>query len=313
MIKLFTLVLSLTIMLLTSCTGTPKSSQPVIVIRSFRGDFSLGGFYAVHPDGSPAKGFPRSLLGDEPQWSKDGKWVVFSTYNRLFALNTSQIIFMRSSGRDRIALTDKEGDSRSPAWSPDGRSIAYEACGKIYVVDVSCFIEGGSIRECPILPRQIASGYDPDWEPTGERILYNTYESGSYNYSIQMVDSDGSGTAHTITTPGLEGCGEPKWSPDGSEIVFGCWDGIMYRILEDGTLLTSYVDLDISGRDPKWSPDGKRIFFVSVMADDLAKPVNMEGSVVSSALFSMKPDGTDVVRITSRNDEHIDWFSIQPK
>jgi Tol biopolymer transport system component len=315
--KYSTFPLFLVFVLLAGCGNFFKAHQPVIVMSTFDGDFSWGRLYAIHTDGSHASGIPGGL-GDDPQWSKDGKWVVFSKDN-FFEVNATQIILMRANGSHRIPLTDKKGDSRSPSWSPDGHAIAYEDSAKIYIVDVSCLIDGKSPKDCPISPRQITEeySYSPDWDPSGNRILYNTHDAQPKEREIKVINADGAGPNETIFTPGLQYCRKPKWSPDGEEILVSCSEAVwggggMYRIRKDGTLLTSYLDLGISGDEPQWSPDGERIFFTSMMGEDLGEPVNMEGTVISNALYSMKPDGSDLLRLTSQSDEYIRWFALMP-
>jgi Tol biopolymer transport system component len=294
---------------LTGCSLLSRADQPVIVVDTFRGDFSLGALYAIHSDGSHASGIPAGL-GDDPQWSKDGKWIVLRKHN-FFDFNATQIILMRANGSHRIPLTEY-GYNRSPSWSPDVHTIAYESGNIIYILDVGCLLDGKKLKDCPLNPRRLTAGNAPDWDPTGKKIVFNTIDYSTYESYIQVINADGTGPIETFSPSGIKNCYNPKWSPDGEEIVFGCGGEKIYRILKDGALITSYLDLGISGDEPLWAPDGERIFFTSMMGDDLGEPVNMEGTVISNALYSMKPDGSDLLRLTSRNDEYIRWFALMP-
>lgn len=59
------------------------------------------------------------------------------------------------------------------------------------------------------------------------------------------------------------GYGEPRWSPDGTQIAFTDSYGEIFVINSDGTHRRSLKDQTGSGSTPDWSPDGKKIIFVS--------------------------------------------------
>lgn len=65
-----------------------------------------------------------------------------------------------------------------------------------------------------------------------------------------------------LTNGMLKNCGEPRWSPDGRNIVFHD-HGLIYTINSDGT----DVRMIGEGAFPDWSPDGQRIAFVKNKKD----------------------------------------------
>jgi Tol biopolymer transport system component/DNA-binding winged helix-turn-helix (wHTH) protein len=121
-----------------------------------------------------------------------------------------------------IAITSDGGQNVQPAWSPDGRYMAFHSAkrGGIWIVPS----RGGA-------PRQIVEvGSQPAWSPDGTRLAFNTDElsdlipfgfmaqSGAI---IRIVNADGSG-ARDVTSPGqpFGWHGGPAWSPDGRRISF---------------------------------------------------------------------------------------------
>jgi TolB protein len=88
----------------------------------------------------------------------------------------------------------------------------------------------------------------------------------------------------------------PRWSPDGSRIVFqSTRDGNyeIYVMNADGSnqqRLTHQLEAD---RQPDWSPDGKRIVFQSFRGS------NSYSGAMNSDLWSMDPDGGNLAQITA--------------
>jgi TolB protein len=153
-------------------------------------------------------------------------------------------------------LTDARCTSAYPAWSPDGKKVAFASNRTgtlhLYVMDA----DGSGVK-------QLTRGADrcraPAWSPEGKRIAFcRATPDGD---RVQVIDADGGDPK-----PVGEGDGsEPAWSPDGKQILFasargghgfGVWvmdaDGGNARELTGGDNPVGFVY-------PAWSPDGKRI------------------------------------------------------
>lgn len=118
-------------------------------------------------------------------------------------------------------LTDGSVNDWGPAWSPDGRQIAYVSNlggnhgEELYVINK----DGGP-------PRRLTSTAEretaPSWSPNGEEIVYLLFwwdEALGYFIGDLHVMNVVSGATRQLTdTPKLEW--EPHWSPDGRFITY---------------------------------------------------------------------------------------------
>ena len=199
------------------------------------------------------------------------------------------------------ARADGSGDARvfsdlplsqTPAWSPDGRAVAFTALVgpppqggppdlAIYIADA----DGANrhrLRPAELHPYEI----HPDWSPDGTHLAFATISGDiADGPALAVAASDGS-LFHIL---GVRG-DSPQWSPDGRSILYWFERGKNAAIYVVGTDGTHERQLTSSaGRDevPRWSPDGRTITFQS----------DREGPMT---IFVMNADGTGVRRVRPR-------------
>jgi len=217
----------------------------------------------------------------ELTWSPDGMTISF--------MMNSQV-YLRSNGGSIRLLISGVRMSRSPAWSPDGKRIAF-----VFVSDDSAGIaltdtNGANFRTVFSIP--CGSGCTipdrPAWSPDGNRLAFG-YVGGIHLLEVES-------RTITIIRNDTTVDGQPAWSPDGRKIVYASgpmtnsgWRPSIWVMDADGNnrvRLTTTFDTD-----PVWSPDGKQIAFTSFRV--ARNPANdPEG-----AIYVMNADGANEKQI----------------
>jgi Tol biopolymer transport system component len=199
------------------------------------------------------------------------------TNGRLAYFYGARIFTLESNGKQLRSL----GTGLSPAWSPNGRRLAFDApTSNNY--DVWTMRPDG--RDRRRVTNDPAPDYFASWSPDGTELVF-TSDRGA-GEDLYVVRADGTGERRLTTDPAPDW--GAAWSPDGSRIAFAG--------NARGNLEVELVNPDGSGRvaltndpardyDPAWSPDGARIAFTSERDGD-------------ANVYVMNADGSGVVRLT---------------
>jgi Tol biopolymer transport system component len=187
------------------------------------------------------------------------------------------------------------GTNLAAQLSPDGRSIAIDLVGVLWVLPAP----GGPARR---LTSDLFDIAQPDWAPDSATIAFQSYRDGVFN--IWTVRADGSGTRQL--THGPYDHREPRFSPDGTRIAFSSDRSGSYGVylLDPATgAITTVADTAAEEYEPAWSPDGNRIAFVvantRIDVIDLATGVRETavtvpaGQVIHAPAWT--PDGTELL------------------
>lgn len=108
-------------------------------------------------------------------------------------------------------------DAEDPAWSPDGKQIAFSNVGasgrsEIYVMNA----DGTGERKLVGMGGDL---FSPTWSPDGRRVAFMSNVNRQQGvYSPYAVRTDGHGL--TRLTDAVAADSGPAWSPDGKEIAF---------------------------------------------------------------------------------------------
>jgi len=198
--------------------------------------------FLMNPDGSGTTQLTDATKGDEqPSWSPDGRRLVFNREGALFEAPVT--------GGPARRVGGGIGNAGDPAYSPDGRLIAYDyrrpgyKNREIYLMRS----DGTGIR--PLTSLGYVSAL-PAWSPDGKTIAFMSNLRGG-TYQVYTIRVDGTHLEQVTTSP--TDVIQPAWTPDGKSIGY-VRDGAIW-INTDGkdTQLTSGKDND---SDPAWRPPG---------------------------------------------------------
>ena len=268
--------------------GRPTTPEKPLNGRIVFGRFdnALGDtvLYAVNPDGTHLVQL-RPEVHEGPFWSPDGKQI--GAIDAVMNADGSGYRF-RDYSRPPMFLYAWD-------WSPDGERLLMEGFDDnvpdvhgVYTVRAS---DGGDIKR---LDQPGDVGVPGQYSPDGKTVAYGGIFDGTAD-SIILVNVDGTDRRRLGTlTPGYL-----AWAPDGRSLLTSV-DSRLYSV----DVVTGKVTwIRMKGAPAAqiwggtWSPDGTRILF----------RWHIDGDNVD--LFTMVPDGTDVVRVTDDPDDErfMDW------
>jgi Tol biopolymer transport system component len=177
-------------------------------------------------------------------------------FTRYVSEQAPELMFVvRSDGSALHQLPIVNGNH--PAWSHDGRFIAFDAVGGRGGIYVS---EADGKDERAIVTADVY-GY-PRWSPDGKRIAFNPSD---YKPGLTLVNTNGTG--RRVVRIGLE-ADLPDWSPDGRRVAFtGNWGADpspIYVVNLDGSGLRRITQplKGVNDFNVRWSPDGKTLLFI---------------------------------------------------
>jgi dipeptidyl aminopeptidase/acylaminoacyl peptidase len=274
--------------------------------------------HTIDPDGTNELQLTTATGVDaDPAWSADGRMLAFSSYrdDEPCGVKWGDVYLMAADGSDQTRFTNNsEIADRTPAWSPDGRAIAFVSSRGPGTMDHDCggywqrhdiYVSRGDGSE----PRRMTvdEGYETEisWSPIGHEI---SQAFDRYWGSCNKIYNRSSWAVVNVDTGyfGWPSDGE-DYAPDGVRVVRTRSDmmrvsGEIITDSEPGPERNLTNTPDIIEADPAWSPDGTKIAFIRQLTSNRS----------SRELFVMDADGTNQTQLTSNSivEGDPDWQPV---
>jgi len=256
----------------TSSRATfPGKNGPIVFRRYLGANQTRGVIFTIGVDGRHERRVTRpSGANDEaPDWSPDASLIAF----RRERGPDGAIYTVRPDGSElsRVspACSGHCQENYTPAFSPDGRRLAYASLdGRKWSVVVVSLDDGSRAFVVRAPSGVVLDG--PQFSPDGQHLIfvqYNRHKAPRGRRAVFEVRLDGSGKRR-VTPWSLVGGDSPDWSPDGKWILFRSNEDLdrqsqIYVIHPNGRGLKklTHFKAGTAVTSSSFSPDGRWIVF----------------------------------------------------
>ncbi len=266
-----------------------------------------GEIYVMQADGSNLIRLAETKGAGFLSWSPDSKAIAYDSHSGQSFMRDLQIYTVNIDGTELIQLTSGPGNHEHPAWSPDGRQIAFQFTKDPFVGDYEIHLVNTDGSEEFSIATGFANSQDILWSPDGRQLLV----ASGIPVQIYVRNADGSQLVQLTNTQ--EHNLQPSWSPDGRQILYTGFykdSGSRIHVMNaDGSDQRSFAnDPEVGDGYAEWSPDGRWITYASTRV----RPDTNCCTGCCVTVYIMKADGSGRRKLTDEIEEPIWRTAWQP-
>ena len=222
--------------------------------------------------------------------SPDGKRLIYSSVGNSSNIFASERIANNEWSEPKPLTRTTSARAVAPAFSPDGRKIAFQGATSGLATNIQVMdVDGSNVRQITTV-----SGYGPSWFPSGDRVGFTVPRGENSEYWFAAADGSTEGKLFDYDDKEIF---NGKLSADGKSVLFNSKRSgttNIWRIpIEGGAAEQLTFDAELAGF-ATMSPDGRWIAFQIKRGDD-------------THIAYMPSTGGDTVQLT--NERGQSWVS----
>ena len=278
--------------------GEPKGRLVVTYSASAQNP-DQGFLGSIAADGSDLKtvidppGEPRAAANASPSVDPTGDAVVFQRAEAGTGGPRPPYIYVipLDGSKPERRLTSGHTPEIDPAWSPDGKRIAFARQVRGRFDLFACAPDGSGVVQLTDTP-----GVDeitPAWSPDGSEIAFARYEHGLERGpgDLWAMSANGRRERRVRGEDGHD-YSSPAWAPDGKRLALLVDAHVAVTDVQGSAVRGLTADEELKETRPSWSPDGSRIAFTRD----------------PGTILTIRPDGSQEVKVPFEKAANgVDW------
>ena len=284
--------------LLSSVSAKPLTTEKIVFSSHRNGNFEI---YMMNPDGTQQVRLTNHRADDlNPVCSPTGEEILFVSDRG----GERDLYIMRADGGgERPLFRTAPAYRDTPAWSPDGKKIAYIQLDPETKQRIVCTAKSDGTSVNRVVEMEKADGEVPVWSPDGTELAFVVVDEIHWaSRQIRFINLK-TRKQETFLPDDVPRMMQPAWSPVHNKIAF-VWhrpalaQQSIFIVNRDGSGLQQVVDVIIARgiKALTWSPSGDELVYSQAIGG-------------KSQIFKINLVTREITQLTHEGSNYVsDWF-----